>query len=425
MYQFWGKIMDEQNKKEFAESAQMNASNEGASFADLLAMQDSGPVRYEPGQKVSATVVRIGKSWIFIDLGGKSEGCLDKGEFADKEGGITLVEGDQIQAYFLSAQHDEMLFTTRMSGIAAQAHLGDAFENGIPLEGFVVKEVKGGYEVKVAGNVRAFCPFSQTGLRREQSDEDFLETHQSFKIIEYGENGRNIIVSRRALIEEEQRQKKEALRDTLEIDMTVTGTVTAIRDFGAFVDIGGLEGLLPISEIGWGRVEDIRSTLHEGQQVEVAIKKLDWEADRFSFSLKDTLPDPWERVSELFSVGSITTGKVARLTEFGAFVTLTEGIDGLLHISNMGQGKRINHPRELFEVGQAVEVKIEGIDLEKRRVSLVIEKAVTGAEKDQEAKEQPENDYRDYSQKAAQSTAKSMGTFGDLLKAGMGKKSGK
>lgn len=418
--------MDEQDKKEFAESVDMNSSDGGGSFADLMAEDDTGPVRYEPGQQVEATVVRIGKSWVFIDLGGKSEGSLDKGEFVDKEGMVTINEGDTIQAYFLSVERNEMLFTTRMSGTAAKAHLGDAFENGIPLEGFVAKEVKGGYEVKVAGNVRAFCPFSQTGLRREQSDEDFLETHQSFKIIEYGERGRNIIVSRRVLIEEEQREKKEALRETLEVGMTVNGTITSIRDFGAFVDIGGLEGLLPVSEIGWGRVEDIRSTLHEGQQVEVALKKLDWDADRFSFSLKDTLPDPWETVTEMFSVGSTITGSVARLTNFGAFVTLAEGIDGLLHISNLGQGKRINHPGEVLEAGQTVEVKIEGIDLEKRRISLVIEGAANeSGKKGGEVKEQPGHDYRDYKRKAVESSSKPMGTLGDLLKAGLDKKGGK
>jgi len=416
--------MEDQDKKEFAESIEMDAGG-GASFADLMAQEDSGPERYEPGQQVEATVVRIGKSWVFIDLGGKSEGSLDKGEFVNKEGEISIKEGDTIQAYFLSVERNEMLFTTKMSGTAARAHLEDAFESGIPLEGFVVKEVKGGYEVKVAGSARAFCPFSQTGLRREQSDEDFLETHQSFKIIEYKENGRNIIVSRRALIEEEQRKKKEALRETLEVGMTVTGTVTSIRDFGAFVDIGGLEGLLPVSEIGWGRVEDIRGPLHEGQQVEVAVKKLDWDADRFSFSLKDTLPDPWETVLEVLSVGSTVNGRVARLTDFGAFVTLKEGIDGLLHISNLGQGKRIHHPREVVEVGQTVEVKIEGIDIDNRRISLIIEGANKGTGDGQKSEKPPADDYKEYVGKTSKSSPESMGTLGDLLKAGLEKKGGK
>ena len=410
------------NQGEESGSTMADQEDGGGSFADLLARQDEAPGRFEPGQQVDATVVRISNDWIFLDLGGKSEGSLSKGELVGKDGQLTVQEGDRLRAYFLSANRNGMLFTTRMGGAAARAHLEEAFRAGIPMEGFVEKEVKGGYEVKIAGNQRAFCPFSQTGLRREQSAEGFIGAHHTFRITEFGEKGRNILVSRRAVLEEEGRRKKEELRGTLELGQIVAGTVTRVLDFGAFVDIGGLEGLLPISEIGWSRVEDIHAALHEGQQLRVVIKKLDWDADRFAFSLKDTLADPWEQAIARFPVGSSHTGTVARLTAFGAFVTLAEGIDGLVHISQLGRGKRINHPREAVEEGQALEVIVEGVDPEKRRLSLALPGGATTSGQDKETAA-PEDDYRQYAKKASVEGAGSMGTLGDLLKGGLkGKK---
>jgi len=389
----------------------------GASFAELFAQQETTPSHFEPGQQVQATVVRISGEWVFLDLGGKSEGAIARGELLDREGELKVKEGDEIRAYFLSAERSGMLFTTRMGGAATRGHLEEAYAGGIPIEGYVEKEVKGGYEVKVAGSVRAFCPFSQTGLRREQSDEEFVANHHLFRITEFGENGRNIVLSRRAVLDEEREQKKAALRDQLVEGMIVKGVVTNIRDFGAFVDIGGLEGLLPVSEIGWGQVDDIRSTLNEGQEVEVTIKKLDWEADRFSFSLKDTMPDPWQTAADLFPAGTVHVGKVVRLTNFGAFVNLADGIDGLVHISKLAAGKRINHPREVVETGQALEVRVEAVDSEKRRLSLALAElapAVAGVKAEVEA---PEADYRDYIKETSGKAEKPMGTLGDLLKA--------
>ena len=213
------------------------------------------------------------------------------------------------------------------------------------MEGTITKEIKGGFEVKIAGSTRAFCPYSQVSLRKTSDNEQYIDQQLSFKIIEYKENGKNIIVSHRKILEEQRAVQKEELKETLEVGQTVSGVITSIRDFGAFVDIDGIEGLIPISEIGWGRVTDIRASLDEGQQVEVAVKKLDWENDRFSFSLRDTLPDPWDSCT--LQEGTTMTGTVARLTTFGAFVTLVPGIDGLIHISNLGGGRRINHPREV------------------------------------------------------------------------------
>ena len=392
-------------------------NNDQESFADLFNEKDMSRDRLVPGQKISAVVADITPENIFLDVGGKSEGCLVRKELEDEDGNLSIQVGDTIEAYFLSAARNEMLFTTKIGGgPASRAHLEEAYRGGIPLEGFVKKEIKGGFEVTISGSIRAFCPFSQMDIRRLSEPEEYIDQHQLFKIIEYGESGRNIILSRRIILEEERQEKREALQETLQEGMTVQGKITSIRDFGAFVDIGGIEGLLPISEIGWGQIADIHDVLAVEQDVEVVILKLDWENDRFSFSLKQALPDPWTDVNRKFPVGSEQNGTIVRLTKFGAFVNLEAGIDGLIHISKLGGGRRINHPREVVEEGQAVEVKIEDIDADQKRISL----ALVSNEPDEDTDDDSNgDDYREYIRQSspAKPSKGSTGTLGDILQA--------
>lgn len=385
-------------------------------FAALLEKSFVEPGRLEPGQKVAAKVLKIAGDWVFLDVGQKGEGVLDKKELLDADGQLSVREGDQVTVFFLSRAGGELRFTARIGGgaDAGLARLEEAFRGGIPVEGAVEKEVKGGYEVRVAGQ-RAFCPFSQIALRRAEGPEAYLGQHLSFRITQFGERGRNIVVSRRALLEEEQRLKREALKQTLQEGMTVTGTVTRIQDFGAFVDIGGIEGLLPVSEVGWGRVEDIRERLREGQEVSVLVKAIDWEKERFTFSLRETLADPWLEVPRRYPEGSVHVGTVARLAPFGAFVTLEEGIDGLVHISRLGAGKRISHPREVVREGERIEVVVEKVDRESRRLSLA---PAAGRRAEEEAAQA----MAEFRQQAQTEAARPMGTLGDLLRAQQEKK---
>ena len=387
--------------------------------------------RLRPGQKIEATVVRIAREWIFLDLGAKSEGAVAKNEFTDAEGNLTVAEGDRVQVYFLSEKNNERLFTAKVSGGAVAGHLDEACQNGIPVEGTVTGETKGGFEVKFSGSVRAFCPFSQMEMRRIENAEEYIGKKFAFRVTKYSEHGKNIVVSRRALLEEERAQQKEGLQESLAVGQTVKGVITSIRDFGAFVDIGGIEGLIPVSEIAWGRIEDIHERLAVGQEVSVTVLKLDWDQDRYSFSLKDSLPNPWEEIGGMFPEGSVVTGKVVRLTEFGAFVSLAPGIDGLVHISKLGAGRRISHPREVVQVGDALEVKIDSVDSEKKRLSLSLplpakaegqETGKAGGKKDKGAGEgENRDDFRQYiAEKKKASTP--MATFADLFNKGKGQK---
>ena len=400
----------------------MNSENseemetEEESFAAMFERSQKDSGHLAPGSKVEATVLKITKDWVFLDTGRKGEGVLDIKEVTDADGNLAVKAGDKVTAWFISSRNNEMRFTTKIGakggGAAGNAQLEEAYASGIPVEGVVEKEVKGGFEVKVAGS-RAFCPFSQMGLRRIEDSAALIGKHMSFRISEYAENGRNIVLSHRALLEEELQGQKDALKETLKVGDRVRGTVTSLRDFGAFVSIGCVEGLLPISEIAWARVNDVSEVLTAGQELEVVVKGIDWERDRISFSLKDTLTDPWEEAAKAFPEGSYQNGRVARLTPFGAFVTLASGVDGLIHISKLGAGKRIQHPKEVISEGQEVEVKVEGVDREQRRISLSLA-SVSRAEQEQ-------TETMDAYRKTVAETPKGMGTLGDLLKAKLAK----
>jgi len=383
--------------------------NEEEDFAAMFEASLSGVgQQLIPGQKIEGTILQIGKDWSFLDVGQKGEGVLATAELLDANGEAKYAAGDKVAVFFLSRSGGELRFTTKVGGgSSGSEQLENAYASRIPVEGRIEKEIKGGYEVKLAGNIRAFCPFSQTGLRLADPAE-LIGTTLSFRITQYSERGRNIVVSHRALLEAEREQQRESLKQSLKEGQVVSGQVTNLLDFGAFVDIGGLEGLVPISEISYGRVDNISDILQVGQRIDVAIKKIDWENNKFSFSVRDTLADPWKKVGTIYKVGGQYPGKVSRLAQFGAFVTLEDGIDGLLHISKMAeQGQRVRHPQDVVQVGQELSVKIDKIDQDERRISL----ALSGSE-------EPAGD----SSYSDAPTSSGMGSLGDLLKAAQQKK---
>ena len=388
------------------------------SFAALFSQSEEKTLRkLSPGQKIKATVVGIDKETVFLDVGTKSEGIVEASEFIDENGQLSISPGDQVEVYCLKSGAGGQIFTAKLGSGASSAHLEEAYHNSVPVQGFVKAEIKGGFEITLSGNVRGFCPFSQMGLRRvENAAETYLETHMSFLITKFEAGGRNIVLSARLLQEEERQLKKEELQEVLEEGQSIEGTISAIRPFGLFVDIGGIDGLVPISEVGWSRVENLEDTYSVGQQVQAVVKGLDWENDRISLSIKETLEDPWEAAVKDLSEGKAYVGRVARLAQFGAFVTLAPGVDGLVHISKLGGGRRINHPKEVLEAGQNLEVIIEAIDPANKRISLVPSDYVSL--EDGEEKERREyKDYRSNRTGSKKEAAKdSMGSFGALLK---------
>ncbi len=381
----------------------------------LKASEETTFRKLSPGQKLTATIVGIDGETLFLDVGAKSEGVIETSEFTDENGELTVTIGDSVEVYCLKSGPSGQVFTRRLGAGSAGAHLEEAWRNAIPIQGTVKAEIKGGFEVTVSSSVRAFCPYSQIGLRRvDDPAAEYLGKQLEFLITRFEADGRNIVVSARALQEEERRLKREELQQTLAEGQTVDGVVSSIRSFGLFVDIGGVDGLVPISEIGWSRIDDLADIYQVGQPVKTVIKGLDWENDRISLSIKETLPDPWQQAAAEFGVGSRHTGTVCRLVPFGAFVSLAPGIDGLLHISKLGQGRKVNHPREVVEEGQRIDVVIETVDPDARKISLAPADYVSPAA----AIEQEYQELQSYrtTRQQKKKESDSLGSFGALLK---------
>jgi small subunit ribosomal protein S1 len=327
--------------------------------------------RIEQGQTIEGTIVAIGPEVAFVDVGGKGEATIDVDELKDADGDLEVTVGDRIQAVVVSTSGGLTLSRRLARGAATARQLEDAFRSGLPVEGKVEKVVKGGYEVTLARQ-RAFCPFSQMDVGRSEpaSHEGRVYT---FRITEYKEGGRNLIVSRRVLLEEEQRAAADAVRQSLVPGAVVTGRVASVRDFGAFVDLGGgVQGLLHVSEIGWSRVSDPSQVLQPGEEITVKILQVDEAKQKISLGLKQLTADPWSRVQTTYEVGQVRAGRVTRLTEFGAFVELEPGIEGLAHVSTFASGGRSQRWGASVPPGTTADFEILSIDAAKKRIGLAL-----------------------------------------------------
>lgn len=325
---------------------------------------------FKPGQEIETKIVAISGDCVFLDLNAKSEGILDVSEVKDGQGNITVKEGDLIKVYFLHEKNGEMIFTKRISSEKGTSeNLKTAWENHIPVQGTVEEEIKGGFRIK-AGEVQAFCPFSQIDYKEKKEPSSYIGKTYSFYVQEYKENGKNIVLSRRILLEEENSSRMESLKDSIVPGAKVKGTVKSLHKFGAFVDVKGLQVLVPISEISYERIDDISSVLKEGEEVTGIIINTDWEHNKISMSLKACMTAPWEKVTENFHVGEKYPGKVQKLTNFGIIVSLGNGIDGLLHISELQKLEGFSSLNKMFKKGDDISVIISEINKDKKRISL-------------------------------------------------------
>jgi small subunit ribosomal protein S1 len=349
----------------------LNNNENEENFEALFKKSSTLPGRIEPGQKVKSVIVGISGDLVYIDLGGKTEGVVDIKEFFDEAGDCQVKVGGEIEVFFTSVQNGLKRFTTLTRGLSS-LHLSDlrnAYEAGLPVSGKVKSELKGGYEVSM-GKARCFCPYSQIDVRGNRETTTYIGGVFPFRILEFEEDGRNIIVSRRVLIEEEQALKKEKLKEELKTGMELKGKVKSIHDFGIFVDIGSMDGFIPLSELEWDRTKKPEDVLSVGQDITAKIISLDWAKGRLTLSLKALQPDPWIKAAEKYTVDSPVKGVVVRITPFGVFVNLEPGIDGLIHISKLGAGRRIKHPKEVVEEGQWIEAFVSGVDTANKRISL-------------------------------------------------------
>jgi small subunit ribosomal protein S1 len=327
--------------------------------------------RFKEGQPLEGTIVAIGPEVAFVDVGGKGEATIDVEELKDEDGDIEVAVGDRIQAIVVSTSGGLQLSRKLLRGAARNRQLEDAFRSGLPVEGKVEQEVKGGYEVRVARQ-RAFCPFSQIDIVRTEPATHIGKVY-AFRITEYKEGGRNLIVSRRALLEEEQRAKAAEVKKSIVPDAVVTGRVASVREFGVFVDLGGgVQGLLHISEMGWSRVSDPSHLFKPGDEITVKVLRVDDAVDKIALGLKQLTDDPWSGIAERYQVGQVRVGRVTRVTDFGAFVELEPGIEGLAHASTFTPTGRADSWSRQVAAGQSASFEILTIDADKKRIGVAL-----------------------------------------------------
>ena len=346
------------------------SAEENADFGALLAESaQQKPGKLRVGQKVSGRIAHLGGEVAFLDLGGKGEGIIDLRELRNDAGDLLVHVGETIEGYVLSLSEGNVVVTRSVPKGAGREIVQQALDLKIPIEGLVTGQNKGGLEVDLGG-LRGFVPASQVDVRFVEDQSQFVGQRLKFRVTEI--RGGNAILSRRALLEEERAVQAAELRNRLEVGAQIEGTVTSVRDFGAFIDLGGLEGLVHVSELSHARVAHAQDVVKPGQRVKVQVLRIEKDEkghDKVALSLRALEQDPWDAARPQIKEGTRLQGKVARLQPFGAFVELFPGVDGLVHVSALSD-RHVQHPREVVKEGETIWVQVESVDDAQRRVAL-------------------------------------------------------
>jgi small subunit ribosomal protein S1 len=324
-----------------------------------------------PGDVLVGTVLLITRDNVIIDINYKCEGQVPLAEFLDHEGKVGIKEGDEVDVYFEGTETENgtvMLSHAKAEKYKIWRELERAFQSETAVEGVILGKVKGGLQVDIG--VPAFLPGSHVDLRPARNLDRYVGQRGRFQILKFNRARGNVVVSRRSVIERERASLKEQTLKVLEEGVILEGTVKNITDYGAFVDLGGLDGLLHITDMAWGRLQHPSEVVKVGDKVRVVVLKYDPARERVSLGMKQIMVDPWSRVNEAYPVGARFSGKVVSVTDYGAFVELEKGIEGLIHVSEMTWSKRVVHPSKVVNVGDNVEVQVLGVDEANRRISL-------------------------------------------------------
>jgi len=323
------------------------------------------------GDVLTGTVLLITRDNVIIDINYKCEGQVPLAEFLDHDGNVMVKEGDEVDVFFEGTETENgtvMLSHAKAEKFKVWRELEQAFQNETPVEGVILGKVKGGLQVDIG--VPAFLPGSHVELRPARNLDRYVGQRGRFQILKFNRARGNVVVSRRSVIERERTSLKEETLKVLEEGVILEGTVKNITDYGAFVDLGGIDGLLHITDMAWGRLQHPSEVLKVGEKVKVVVLKYDQGRERVSLGMKQIMPDPWTKATESYPVGARLRGKVVSVTDYGAFVELEKGVEGLIHVSEMTWSKRAVHPSKVVNVGDMVEVQVLGVDEGNRRISL-------------------------------------------------------
>jgi small subunit ribosomal protein S1 len=383
-------------------------------FATMFAASIKGQAkRLAPGQAIEGTIVAIGAEVAFVNVGGKGEATIALDELRDDDGALEAGIGDRIQATLVSTAGGLTLSRKLQRGAATARQIEDAYRSGLPVEGKVERAVKAGFEVSIAKQ-RAFCPLSQIDTMRHADPAVHEGRVYTFRILEYADNGRKFVVSRRAVLEAEQQARAAEVRRTITPGAVLSGQVVSVRDFGAFVDLGGgVQGLIHVSEMDWGRVADTAAVVAPGQDVSVKVLRVDETTGQIALGLKQLTADPWSSVQGAGSAivpGAKLTGTVERHAKFGVFVTLAPGVTGLLPSSETGVGQD-QDLRKAFPIGREIDVVVLEVDAASRRIRL----SITAVARAQEAAE-----VREYTEREGSGQTQSLGSLADKLRGALG-----
>ncbi|MBI5550134.1 MAG: 30S ribosomal protein S1 [Desulfobacterales bacterium] len=348
-----------------------------ASMDDLMDLYEESFKRFAEGEVVTGRIISVDKDHVLVDIGYKSEGQIRINEFMDERGQVSAQPGDRIEV-MVEWWDDEnevvVLSKEKAEKVKVWEEIKKAFEADQPIEGVISSRVKGGFSVDIG--VNAFLPGSQADLRPVRNLDEMVGKTYKFKILKFNRKRSNIVLSRRVILETERESKRSATLGSICEGKVVTGNVKNITEYGVFVDLGGVDGLLHITDISWGRVKHPSELFSVGDEIKVKILNLDLERERVSLGMKQLAPDPWSLAAQKYTIGSRVSGRVVSLTDYGAFVELEEGIEGLIHVSEMSWTRKVRHPNKVVSVGEEVEAVVLDIKPENRRISLGMKQAV-------------------------------------------------
>jgi small subunit ribosomal protein S1 len=338
---------------------------------DFGALFENSLKTIKPGEVVRGHVVQVTRDYVTVDIGYKSEGQIPIQEFLGRDGNVEVAQGDEVDVYFDSSEGENggiALSRSRAEQLKVWTDIERAFQSSSTVEGTIVGKVKGGLKVDIG--VSAFLPGSHADIRPARNLDRYIGQRGRFAILKFNRARGNVVVSRRAVMEREREVLKEETLKILEEGVILEGQVKNITDYGAFIDLGGIDGLLHITDMSWGRVSHPSEVIKVGDQLRVVVLKYDPARERVSLGMKQILPDPWSDVRDRYPIGARVRGKVVSLTDYGAFVELEKGVEGLVHVSEMSWTKRVGHPREVLAEGQEVDVQVLDVDPQNRRISL-------------------------------------------------------
>ncbi|HYB92330.1 MAG TPA: 30S ribosomal protein S1 [Candidatus Binataceae bacterium] len=347
------------------------ADNVSGGKNDFESLMEESLKAPRPGDVLVGRVLLITRDYVIIDINYKCEGQVPLAEFLDAQGNVTVKEGDEVDVYFEGTETENgmvMLSHAKAEKYKIWRELDRAFQSETPVEGVILGKVKGGLKVDIG--VPAFLPGSHVDLRPARNLDRYLGQRGRFQILKFNRARGNVVVSRRSVLERERASLKEQTLRVLEEGVILEGTVKNITDYGAFIDLGGIDGLLHVTDMSWGRVSHPSEVLKVGDKVKVVVLKYDPSRERVSLGMKQIMPDPWTKAAENYPPGTRVKGKVVSVTDYGAFVELEEGIEGLIHVSEMSWSKRAVHPSKVVKEGSIVEVQVLGVDEANRRISL-------------------------------------------------------